>query len=332
MAKQRTHERESTGLVRVQPGQDPAIRRVRAGNGFRYIAAGGGPVSKADAERIQALAIPPAWKDVWIAADALAHIQAVGTDAANRRQYLYHADWSRRRDRGKFARALQLAAALPTARAQVTKTLRGDGATRERALATAFRLLDAAAPRIGSAEYLRRYGSRGLTTLRRSDAAVEGAVVSLAFQAKSGQHTELEIDDADLASVISELAAGRPRARLLWYWNGRRQTGLTTAELNAFIRTLTRAKVTAKDFRTLQATIVAADALARIGATDGRREQAHAINLAVQVAADHLGNTRAVARSSYIDPRVLQQYRRGVLLDRSVAPETAIRSLLQTRR
>ena len=155
-------------LVRVRPGVDPGLRRVRAGKGFRYVDDGGGTASAETRRRIRELVIPPAWREVWIAADPLAHIQAVGTDEAGRRQYLYHPRWRERRDRSKFTRALALAEALPAARARVTGALRRDGLDRERALATSVRLLDEAAPRVGSARYLARHGSRGLSHARQA--------------------------------------------------------------------------------------------------------------------------------------------------------------------
>src|SRR5690606_10373378 len=152
-------------LRRVSPDHDPGIRRVRSGSGFRYIDADGGRVGTDDRARIEGLVIPPAWDDVWICADPAGHIQAVGTDAAGRRQYLYQPDWRARRDRVKFSRVLELAEVLPHARARVTTALRREDHDRDRALAVAFRMLDTAAPRVGSARYLERHGSRGLTTL-----------------------------------------------------------------------------------------------------------------------------------------------------------------------
>lgn len=315
-------------LVRVRPGIDPGFRRVRAGRSFRYLDEAGDAAPDEARRRIRELVIPPAWHDVWIAADPLAHIQAVGTDEAARRQYIYHARWRERRDRGKFARALALARALPAARARVTVALRRDALDHERALAVSFRLLDEAAPRVGSARYLARHGSRGLTTLQRRDAKVAASVVTLSFPAKSGKRALLEVDDADLAAVVALLRSGRPRSRLLWYQRGRRQVSLTPAEVNAHIHTLTGGAFTAKDFRTLRGTILAADVLARIGAVDTVRDRKHAEVLAVRAAAEALGNTPSVARGSYIDPRVFRQYAKGNLLELGVSPETAIRRLL----
>lgn len=315
-------------LKRVRPDEDPGFRRVRAGGSFRYLDAAGRRAGVRARRRILDLVIPPAWDDVWIAADPRAHIQAVGTDDAGRRQYIYHPGWRRRQDRRKFDRALALATALPSARARVTTALRTGEASRELALAVAFRLLDEVAPRVGSVRYLSRHGSRGLTTLRRRDAAVTGSVVTFEFPGKSGQHVHLQVDDTDLAAAISRLTAGRPRASLLWHTRGRRQVALTPAEVNEYIYVLTGGRFTAKDFRTLRGTTCAAEALAQIGPVDTKRERGDAERLAVQATAEALGNTSAVARGSYIDPRVFSKYRKGETLDLSVSPETAIRRLL----
>lgn len=317
-----------TSLVRVIPGEDVGFRRVRSGSGFRYVDVDGNPVAAADRERIEDLVIPPRWSDVWIAADPLAHIQAVGTDDAGRRQYLYHPLWRVRRDRRKFSRALRLAEALPAARRRATRALGADGLTKERALALAFRLLDDAALRVGSERYLVRHGSRGLTTLQRRDVRVDGSSVSLCFPAKSGRTAAVEVTDAVLAEAVADFAVGSPRAPLLAYRKGRRRVRITPAEVNAYLRELTGASYSAKDFRTLHGTILAADALARIGPLESRQERRRAERLAVQATASGLGNTTAVARGSYIDPRVFREYARGRTLDLSVSPETAIRRLL----
>jgi len=317
-----------TSLVRVIPGEDVGFRRVRSGSGFRYVDVDGNPVAAADRERIEDLVIPPRWSDVWIAADPLAHIQAVGTDDAGRRQYLYHPLWRVRRDRRKFSRALRLAEALPAARRRATRALGADGLTKERALALAFRLLDDAALRVGSERYLVRHGSRGLTTLQRRDVRVDGSSVSLCFPAKSGRTAAVDVTDAVLADAVADFAVGSPRAPLLAYRKGRRRVRITPAEVNAYLRELTGASYSAKDFRTLHGTILAADALARIGPLESRQERRRAERLAVQATAAGLGNTTAVARGSYIDPRVFREYARGRTLDFSVSPETAIRRLL----
>lgn len=315
-------------LIRVRPYEDPGFRRERTRSGFRYIDHTGNVVDEQHAERAHALVIPPAWREVWIAREPLAHIQAVGTDDAGRRQYLYHSEWSKRRDKGKFARALDLADALPRARARVTQALRREALDRERVLAVAFRLLDQVAPRVGSARYFASNGSRGLTTLQRRDAEVDGVHMTLSFPAKSGKRAHLELDDADLAATLAVLAVGRPRAPLLSYVRGRRRVPLTPGDVNAHVRALTGGSFTAKDFRTLRGTILAAEALARIGTVDTKSDLKRAELLAVRATAEALGNTPSVARSSYIDPRVFQLYRRGRLLELDGSRDNAIRRLI----
>lgn len=312
----------------MRPGVDLGYRRLRSGTGFRYVDADGYALPREERERVVALVIPPAWQDVWICANANGHIQATGVDDAGRLQYLYHPRWSAGRDKGKYARALQLAESLPRARARVTTSLRREDLDRERVLAAAFRLLDQAAPRVGSERYLERHGSRGLTTLKRRDASVEGSVTSLRFPGKSGKRQQLEVDDDDLAVAIALMAAGRPASPLLAYVRGRRRVALTPREVNAYVRAMTGGAFTAKDFRTLRGTIFAADALAGLGVAATKSDRKRAELMAVRATAEALGNTPAVARSSYIDPRVFDAYRKGRLLDTSLSPESAIRALL----
>lgn len=315
-------------LVRVRPYEDPGFRRVRSGSGFRFVDHTGSAVPEREAERARGLVIPPAWREVWIAREPNAHIQAVGTDEAGRRQYTYHADWSKRQDKGKFARALQLAEALPRARARATQSLRRSDVDRERVLAVSFRLLDQVAPRVGNARYFVSNGSRGLTTLQRRDATVEGDLIRLSFPAKSGKRAELSLNDAEVAALMSELATGRSRAALLSYRRGRRRVPLTPGDVNAYVRALTGGPFSAKDFRTLRGTILAAEALAEAGVATTKNERKKVELAAVRAAAAALGNTPAVARSSYIDPRVFSLYRRGRTMELGGSKDAAIRRLI----
>ena len=315
-------------LVRVRPYEDPGFRRVRSGSGFRFVDHTGSAVPEREADRARGLVIPPAWREVWIATEPNAHIQAVGTDEAGRRQYTYHADWSKRQDKGKYARALQLAEALPRARARVTQSLRRSDVDRERVLAVSFRLLDQVAPRVGNARYFVSNGSRGLTTLQRRDATVEGDLIRLSFPAKSGKRAELSLKDAEVAALMTELATGRSRAALLSYRRGRRRVPLTSGDVNAYVRALTGGPFSAKDFRTLRGTILAAEALADAGVAPTKNERKKVELAAVRAAAAALGNTPAVARSSYIDPRVFSLYRRGHTMERGGSKDAAIRRLI----
>lgn len=272
---------------------------------------------------------------MWIAAVPNAHVQAIGVDAAGRRQYIYHPEWRARHDVEKFARMRELARALPAARARVTRELRRQGLHRERVLAAAFRLLDVAALRVGSDMYAQRYGSRGVTTLQRRHLTIDtgdsdGATVLLAFQGKGGLRFRVELDDADLVAVLTELAEGRPPSGLLFAWrddSGGRHP-IHAAELNAFLRGVTGVEVSAKDFRTLRGTVVAASALAAAGSPGTQRDRRAAVRVAVEAAAAALGNTPAVARASYIDPTVLERFESGVVLATDRRPESALLELL----
>jgi DNA topoisomerase-1 len=279
-------------------------------------------------ERIRALVIPPAWLDVWISPYPDGHIQAVGTDGAGRRQYLYHEEWRRKRDAVKFDRMLELAEALPGARRGVTKDLRLPGYPRQRTLGAAFRMIDRAALRIGEDRYRRAYGTRGLTTLLCRDVSVDGDVIELRFPSKSGQGWDSSFRDPELAEYVNALATGRRSGARLLSWRDTRWHALRSTEVNEYIRERTGVEATAKDFRTLRGTIVAAASLARTGPATTRRQREAAEREAVRLAASALGNTPAVARSSYIDPRVFDRYHNGELLNRHRSPEAALITLL----
>ena len=226
--------------------------RVRSGSGFTYRDAAGATVRDAELrDRFEAIGIPPAWSDVWIAPYDNGHIQAVGIDAAGRKQYLYHPGWREKKDRLKYDRAMRLAESLPAARRIVTMQLRQDGFTRDRALAAAFRMLDTGSLRIGSRRYTEANGSHGLTTLLCAHATVHGDVVELRFPAKSRQSWESDIHDADLARVVASLKRRGPTAVLLAYRDGELWHPVDPAEVNEYVRERTGEGFTAKDFRTL---------------------------------------------------------------------------------
>lgn len=316
-------------LTLVTPREDAGFTRVAAGGGFRFQDAAGRAVPAAARARAEGLALPPAWEQVWISSDPHSHIQAVGVDAAGRQQYVYHPEWIARRDRDKFARSLALATALPAARARVTRAIRGEGLSRKRVLAAAFRLLDDSGLRIGSEQYLSRYGTRGLTTLRCQDVLCVDETITLQFIGKGGARVHRRVHDAEVAAVIDELAGSWPRARLLAYEHDGRRVALHAADVNEYIRQNTADDITAKDFRTLHGTIVAARSLARTGRVESASERRRARHAAVLAAAEFLGNTPAVAQRSYIDPRIFRRYEQGALLDLRRGAEGALRRLLE---
>jgi DNA topoisomerase-1 len=292
------------------------FRRVRSGRGFGYRDSRGATVSDSELRaRFAALAIPPAWTEVWIAPFPNGHIQATGLDAAGRRQYIYHPTWREHRDRDKFDRALALAESLPVARGQVTRALRQGEDPRARVLAAAFRMLDTGSLRIGSERYVEANGSRGLSTLLCEHARVSRDTVTLCFPAKSGQLWESDIVDADLARFVRhQLRRGPQKPLLSWNDHGGSHA-VTAAEINAYVRERTGGEFTAKDFRTLHGTVAAAVSLARSGPARSRRMRTVAIGRAMDDAAAVLGNTAAIARKSYVDPRLIDHYLAGETID-----------------
>lgn len=305
--------------------------RVRRGRGFSYRDPSGETVNDPQLkERFESLAIPPAWTDVWICPYVNGHIQATGVDAAGRRQYLYHPVWREQKDRVKFDRALQLAEHLPAARRRVTRALRTEGLTRERALAAAFRMLDTGSLRIGSEQYADANGSHGLSTLLCSHAVVDGDTVTLRFPAKSGQLWESDITDPDLATFVRERGGAADDPLLGWSDEEDTWHSLSAAEINAHVKECTGSDFSAKDFRTLRGTIAAAVSLAKTGPQASGRHRTSAIVEAMKDAAAVLGNTPAIAKKSYVDPRVVDHYLAGETIDpaRLASAESGLRELL----
>jgi DNA topoisomerase-1 len=317
--------------LRRSDSSEAGLRRVRAGRGFSYKDTSGHPIADPELrQRIERLAIPPAWTDVWIAPYANGHIQATGMDAAGRRQYIYHPTWREQKDRIKFDRALRLAESLPAARRRVTMELRCDEPTRERALAAAFRMLDTGSLRVGSEQYAESNGSHGLATLLCAHATVSGDTVALHFPAKSGQEWRSEITDADLVAVVRSLKRRGANARLLAWRDGAKWHPVVSQDINAYVRERTGGEFTAKDFRTLSGTVAAAVSLAKHGTELRKSARDRAIAQAMRDASAVLGNTPSIARKSYVDPRLIDQYTVGATIDprRLDSAETELRALL----
>jgi DNA topoisomerase I len=296
----------------------PGFGRRRRGRGFEYLDESGQRVVDADVlERIRGLVIPPAWRGVWICSDPFGHIQAVGTDAAGRRQYLYHPHWRKRRDREKFEEMVRFARALPELRRTVARHLRRRGCGRERVLACAVRLLDRGFFRIGTDGYAEENQTYGLATLERRHVRLEPAsgVIRFDYASKGGKRRLHWVADPDAFQVVAALKRRRGAGRLLAYKDGRRWVELTSDDVNDYIKAATRDGFSAKDFRTWNATVLAAVALAVSGRAHGsRRGRERAISRAVQEVAHYLGNTPAVCRASYIDPRVFDRFRDGLTI------------------
>jgi DNA topoisomerase IB len=274
--------------------------------------------------------IPPAWRDVWICPLANGHLQAVGTDDAGRRQYHYHPDWRTKRDRAKHDRVLDVGTRLPRARARVSRYLALDGMPRERALAAAFRLLDLGLFRVGGEAYADENGSYGLATLERRHVHLDGGGVVFDYEAKSGQRHHVVVVDAAVRAVVAVLLRRQGGGeQLLAYRRGRRWHDVTSHDINEFVKEVVGGDVSAKDFRTWHATVVAAAALAEsVDAAPTKTARRRALRLAAERVSEQLGNTPAVARRSYVDPRVVDRFEAG----ETIAVKTATADDERTRR
>ncbi|MGN6446905.1 DNA topoisomerase IB [Amnibacterium sp.] len=325
--------RRSTRLRKSNP-LGKGYRRVRAGKGFSYRDTDGRTVSDpAIRRRFDALGIPPAWTDVWIAPYENGHIQAVGHDAAGRKQYLYHPTWRERHDKNKYRRMLLLAEALPGARGTVRRHLRDPEDPRRQVLAAAFRMLDLGGLRIGSTAYEEENGSYGLTTLHGEHVRIDGDVIALRFPAKSHKLWESELRDEDLADLLARLRRRGPGERLLAYRSGERWHTIAPEDVNGYVRERLHGAFSAKDFRTLRGTVAAATSLAKHGPEPKRSAQKRAIAEAMRAAAAELSNTPTVAKASYVDPRVIDRYRAGETIDptRLQSAESEVLALLFER-
>lgn len=300
----------------------PGLSRRRRGTGFTYLDAAGQPVTDdATLARIAALVIPPAWQDVWICPIANGHVQATGVDVKGRRQYRYHDAWRTQRDLVKHDRVLEFAARLPAARERMVQHLHEtDQLTRTRVLACALRLINLGFFRIGGEQYAEENGSYGLATLRKEHVRVtRDGEVELEFVGKSGKLWHRAVAEAEVVDVVRALKRRRGGGpELLAFRDGGRWVDVKSADINAFLRELTggdaEAVYTAKDFRTWSATVLAAVGLAVSTHADSPTARSRAVTRMVKEVADKMGNTPAVCRSSYIDPRVVDLYTDGITI------------------
>jgi DNA topoisomerase-1 len=302
-------------LRRTSPDQKGWTRR-RSGSGFTFVDESGKPLSPADRQRCKDLVIPPAWKDVWITPFANGHLQAVGTDDAGRRQYLYHPEWRTSRDAAKFARIVEFGKALSSARERVLTDLGADGMSLERACAVAVRLLDLGYFRIGNDVYADTHGSFGLTTMRKEHVTKRAGTLTFCFTGKSGIEHTVQIDDGPTIAALDVMRRRRGGSDQLLAWrDGGAWRNLDASHVNDYVREATGMEATAKDFRTWHATVLAALALAETeepGATKASRKRA--VSGAMKEVAEFLGNTPALARSAYVDPRVIEAYESGATI------------------
>ncbi len=288
------------------------IGRRKAGKGFVFVSPNGGLIADpAQRRRIAALAIPPAWTQVWICPDPRGHIQATARDARGRKQYRYHAGYREARDRSKFRRMLEFSEILPDIRERVERDLRARALTRRQVLATVVLLLDKTLIRVGNDEYARVNQSFGLTTLRDRHVRISGSRILFRFRGKSGVSHQIAVEDRRLARIVQRCQdlSGQELFRYLDR-DGRPQT-IASDDVNAYLRETTGRDVTAKDFRTWAGTMLAATKLAEMGAARSRRDAARNINVAIDAVAERLGNTRAVCRKYYVHPGLIEAYVAG---------------------
>lgn len=264
--------------------------------------------------RIRALGIPPAYTDVWICPYDNGHLQATGRDVRGRKQYLYHAEWTTQRDEVKFHRMLAFAKALSAIRRRVDRDLALRGMPKEKVLATLVRLLDTSYARIGNEEYARTNHSFGLTTLQNRHLHTRGAVMTLAFRGKEGIAQEIRIDDPRLKKIVVA-CQDMPGHELFEYFDEHHEVRtITSSEVNDYLQSIAHEEITAKDFRTWHGTVIAAALLWDAPMVHAKQEIRERIKIAVQAAADALGNTVTICKKSYIHPQILVLYSAGKLL------------------
>jgi DNA topoisomerase I len=311
-------------LRRSDPNR-PGYTRRRRGKGFSYHDQTGAPITDPDEQaRIRGLVIPPAWRDVWICPDARGHIQAVGVDAAGRRQYRYHDAWRAKRDAAKFDHVLEVARCLPAIRDRLAGHLDERGLSRNRVMAAAVRLLDLGCFRIGGEEYAAGDDATfGLATLRRDHVRLVRGAVRFCYPSKGGVERELDVRDDEVRAVVRALLRRElDRPELLAYRNGRGWCGVRSKDINEYLTEVGGIDISAKDFRTWNGTVYAAvvlavdelDAIANRPVRRSATARKRAVSRAMREVADYLGNTSAVARTSYVDPRVIDLFRDGVTI------------------
>ncbi|MBV9092102.1 MAG: DNA topoisomerase IB [Mycobacteriaceae bacterium] len=294
----------------------PGLRRVRRGRGFSYVDAQGNAVHDPGIlARIDALVIPPAWKHVWICPHPNGHVQAVGTDAAGRKQYLYHQQWQAERAEEKYDRTLSMAKRLPDWRLRVLDDLKGRGLHRERVLAVAHQLLDVGYFRAGGEEYAQENGSFGLATLRREHVRTRRGAVEFDYPAKSGVRRTVTLEDPMLVRAVRSLLRADTRCpRLLVFRNSDGWTEVHADDINSRFRELVGAEFSIKDLRTWHGTVLAAEAFSYAPAPTSKTARRRAEAAVMKAVSEELGNTPAVARGSYVDPRVVRAYENNVTI------------------
>lgn len=307
----------------------PGIRRLRRGRAFVYVRPRGGAVrDAATLTRIRMLAIPPAWRDVWIAPDPDGHLQATGRDARGRKQYRYHPRWREVRDQSKYHRLVAFCDALPRLRKRIDRDLACRCLCRDKVVATVLALMERAQLRVGNDEYERANGSYGATTLRDRHARIHGATLELAYRAKGGLQRRVRVTDRRLARIVRS-CRDLPGQRLFQYLEDGRIKGITSTDVNAYVHAVTGGPFTAKDYRTWAATLGAALLLSRCARPASATAAKRCIREVLGTVAEQLGHTVAICRASYVHPKILEDFANHALpaLGRGAKPEICVETL-----
>lgn len=302
--------------LRYSSDIEPGMRRQKTRSGFRYVDADGKPVKDAETvDRIRKLAIPPAWTDVWICADADGHLQATGRDQRRRKQYRYHPRWREVRDETKYHRMLAFGRALPAIRRRLNEDMARRGLPREKVLAAVVKVLETTLIRVGNEEYARDNQSFGAATLRDEHVEVDGGTMTFAFKGKSGKGHKIALKDRRLAKIVKS-CQDLPGQELFQYIdeNGEPRD-IASQDVNDYLREIGGEYFTAKDFRTWAGTVLAALALRAFQSFETKKALKANVKQAIERVAAKLGNTPAICRKCYVHPEILNAYAEGALLD-----------------
>jgi DNA topoisomerase-1 len=302
--------------LRYVNDHDPGIRRLRAGKGFRYVGPDGKAIrDRETVRRIRALAIPPAWTDVWVCPSPDGHIQATGKDARGRKQYRYHPRWREVRDEAKYGRTIAFGLALPALRRRLKRNLALPGLPRDKVLAAVVRLLETTLIRVGNEEYVRENRSYGLTTMRDRHVEIQGGTIHFEFRGKAGIRHAIDLEDRRLARIVQR-CQDVPGQELFQYLDEKGDRhAIDSADVNEYLRRVTGQEFTAKDFRTWAGTVLAARALQEFQAFDSKAQAKRNVVAAIERVAKRLGNTKAICRKCYVHPAVIEAYMDGWLVE-----------------
>lgn len=314
--EEQSQEHAERAGLRYVSDDEPGITRKRSGKGFTYIGPSGKRVTDAATlDRIRKLAVPPAYSDVWICADEDGHIQATGRDARGRKQYRYHARWSETRDANKYERMIMFGAMLPRLRRRIDAHMRRQGVGRRKVLATVVHLLDSTLIRVGNEDYARSNQSYGLTTLRNRHVDVSPSELRFQFKGKSGKMWKLKMRDRRIARIVRQIQE-LPGQQLFQYIDrSGKMRGVTSSDVNEYLREIAGEPVSAKDFRTWSGTVLAAMALGELEAFTSATAAKKNVKAAVEKVAARLGNTPTICRKCYVHPQVVDTYFDGTLAE-----------------